>query len=423
MSFLASAGRKTTDIRGFLREVAGNNSLKYRAEQGKKHYIHIPCITVPVQDEEGNITMQKQIIAQYGEVHEWETPDGKYKATICLKDVIRKAEDGTVLNDGSCPICDRVGDAWDIYKYRCELEEKTCGLTGEALTRHMEGVKGANGMVEVPGFKKQAADERKAKDANPYLYLLIVQYRTDNNGTPVLNQNGNPEYDLRVMKLSKSRVEKLQQQIENSGMQMEGCDIVIEYPKEAENLMLVVSKSTTAPVFPDASITYKKNPQTQQLMYPTLTQAIANDVAKFVWDGLEKSFPEWAGMTSAEAEKTVNGLFEMWDTYKKELAVNPNARYLEYAGASANNNPALGAGAPAVGGAMLTGSAPQVPGAAPQVPGAAPMVPGSVPQVPNAAPQVPGAAPQVPGSAPVTGGPGQIPDANAIFGGGGSINI
>lgn len=427
MSFLASAMRKTTDIREFLREAANNNSLRYRAEQGRKHYIHIPFVQVQTTGEDGSVQVTNQIIALYANVHEWETADGKYKASVCLKDVIRKDDSGNLLNDGSCPICDRVKDAWDIYKYRCELEEQTCGLTGDALKQHMEGIKGANGMVEKPGFKKQAADERKAKEAVPYLYLLIVQYRTDSkkNDDPIIGQNGLPEYDLKVMKLSRSRVEKIKQQVENSGLKFEGCDLVIEYPKDAENAALVVSQSTTAPVFPGSSITGK---------FPGLAKAIQNDIAKFTWEGIEKAFHEWQGMTVAEAKSTMDALFAKWDEYKRELAVNPNAKYLEYVGAVASQ--AIGA-TPV--GAALPGAAPIIPGVSPIIPGEAP---GVAPAVPGAAPVTPGAqaapvnpAPQAPvnpvqpaapanpvqqAGAPVAGAPQGvptgIPDVNAVFG-------
>lgn len=366
-TFLASAGKKTTDIRGFLREAAGNNSIKYRPEKGVKHYLHIPCVQVPVQDENGNTVMQNQIVAITGSVHEWQSSDGKYKATICLKDVIRKSEDGTTfINDGSCPFCDKVGDAWDIYRYRHDTEEKTCGKVGEDLEKHLGNL------------KKTFADERKAKEARPYIYLLVVKYRTDAKGQPVIGQNGLPEYDLKVMKLSDSRVEKLQQQIENSGDVLPGCEIIFEYPNE-DDARLIVSQSTTAPVFPNARFINK---------YTGLLAAIQSDVNKFSWEGIEKSFQEWQGMTSAEAEKTVTGLFEKWDEYKKELTVNPNAKYLEYLTSPTTKNPALGAGQSTM--------------------------PSMAPGIPGAAPVVPGAAPVVPGATSISGN--SIPDANSMFG-------
>ncbi len=319
MSFLAAAGKKTTDIRTFLKEVGGGSTIKYKPEKGVKHYVHIPYLNVPVQDEEGNEVIQKQVVAISGNVHEWHTPDGKYRAMVCLKDVVRKAEDGTLLNDGSCPLCERISDAWDIYRYRLEMEEKTCGKTGEDLKKHIDGI------------KKVFADERKMKEAKPYIYMLVVLYKTDSKDQPIMGANNLPEYELKIMKLSASRVEKLQQQVENSGDELAGSEMIFEYPNE-DDPRLVVSQSTTAPVFPNARFITK---------YPGLAQAIANDVAKFTWEGIEKAFLEWSGMTTAEAKKVVDELFGKWDKYKRELAVNPNARYLEYEGANKAQQPPL----------------------------------------------------------------------------------
>ena len=118
-SFLASASRQVVDVRSFLRDSAGGNSIKYSAESGAKHQIYIPFKSKEIIDENGNPAVVKELVAIQGAVHEWTNPDGKYKATVCMKDVIRNSDDGsTVLNDGSCPFCDRVSDGWDIYRYR-----------------------------------------------------------------------------------------------------------------------------------------------------------------------------------------------------------------------------------------------------------------------------------------------------------------
>lgn len=365
-SFLQSAGRQTKDIRQFLREAAGGNSLKYKPAKGQKHIIYVPFKTVEDIDETGAAVSKKEIVAMSGAIHEWQGPDGKYKATICLKDVVRNADDGTVLNDGSCPFCDSVGKAWDVYRYRMEQEEMTCGKTGDELTKHLEGI------------KKTFADERKAKDARDNIYLLVALYRTDptKGYQPIIDQKGLPEFDLKVMKLSASRVEKLQQQMENSGADFIGCEMIFEYPNE-DDARLVVSQSTTAPVFESKQFIRK---------YPGLAEAIQAEVEKFEWEGIEKSFIEWQGMTSAEAQRTVSQLFGAWDEYQAELEVNPNAKYLEYVGTkgAGTNNPALG----------KMPAAPQL--GAPNVPGVAASAMG--------APIVPGVA--------VEG----IPDANAIFG-------
>ena len=179
------------------------------AEKGVKHLIYIPFQEVEEVDENGNKTTHKEPVAISGAVHEWQSPDGKFKATVCMKDFIRKSDDGTTtLNDGTCPFCDRVADAWDIYNYRKEMEEAKCQLTGEDRKKHLEKV------------QSTYADERKAKSARTYMYLLIVKFRLDPAGNAVMGTDGVPEYDLKVMKMSSSRVEKIQQQLTNSGSEL-----------------------------------------------------------------------------------------------------------------------------------------------------------------------------------------------------------
>lgn len=375
-TFLNSASRQVVDVRSFLRDSAGGNSIKYAAEPGAKHLIYIPFTQTEVIKEDGTKGILRQIHAIQGAVHEWTNADGKYKASICLKDVIRKAEDGTVLNDGTCPFCDRVSDAWDIYRYRKEQEEENCRLTGEQRKNHMEKA--------VATF----ADERKAKDARFYMYILIVKFRTDANGTPVM-EDGLPAYDLKVMKLSASRIEKITQQLENAGTELAGAELMFGYPKN-EDRRLVVSQSTTSPVFPTNQLLVK---------HPALINKINADVSKFTWDGIEKSFPEWSGMTSMEAKATTDSLFEKWDEYKKEVIANPGAKYLEYINETPSTTPEINPTVPGMGMPVV----PQIPGAtaAPQagmpvMPGA-PIMPGA-PQMPNVDPNAmfSGMAPNIP---------------------------
>lgn len=341
-SFLSTASKKVTDVRGFLRESASGNSIKYVAEKGAKHLIYIPYQQVEIEDENGNKVVDNQVIAISGNIHEWQTPDGKWKSTICLDGVVRESEDGkTMLNDGSCPICDRVSDGWDIYRYRKEAEEATCKLTGEDLKKHMESI------------GSTYRDERKAKEARPCMYMLVVKFRAD-NGNVVMGQDNLPEYDLKVMKVSNSRIEKIQQQVANAGSELPGSEVMFEYPN-TDDRRLQVSQSTTALVFPSNRLTAK---------YNGLLEKITQDVSKFTWEGIEKSFPEWKGMTTAEAKAQVDVLFEKWDEYKQQLEVNPNAKYMEYVTSTPVSTPSLtgeGGAIPAgvIGGGL--GGAPTVP--------------------------------------------------------------
>ena len=354
MSFLSASARKVTDVRGFLREAASGGSIKYAAEKGARHVIYIPYVENEVTNDDGTTSKVKQPVAISGDVHEWQTADGKFKACICMHDVINKSPDGSLLNDGSCPFCDRVADAWDIYNYRKEQAEADCKLTGEERKKHMEKTLGT------------FADERKAKAARTYMYLLVAKFRTDASGNAVLGADKLPEYDIKVMKLSSSRVEKIQQQLANSGCELTGSEVVFEYPA-VDDKRLQVSQSTTAPVFPGNRFTDK---------YPAVIEKINTDVAKFDWEKIDKSFPEWSGMSTAAAKNVVDAMFEKWDAYKLELQTNPNAKYLEYVTNTPVTQPSLNGAVPVIPGAAIP--APVIPGA----PTGAPVIP-TIPNAPT----------------------------------------
>lgn len=382
-SFVSKASHKVTDVRTFLREAAGGPSIKYAAESGARHLIYIPTMRKTNTDENGTVTEVEEIQGVYGAVHEWTGSDGKYHSTICLKDVVRMADDDvTMLNDGSCPFCDRVEDGWNIRNYRKEAEEAKCQLTGEDRKKYLEKT--------IQTFN----DERKAKAARVYMYLLIAKFRTNADGSPIIGQDGLPDYEMKVMKLSQSRVDKIQQQLQNSGCEMAGSELVIEYP-QVDDQRLRVSQSTTSPVFPTNMLTKK---------YPGLLDKINQDVGKFSFDNIEKSFPEWNGMSVAEAKKVTDALFEKWDEYREKSQVDPNFKYMEYV----TNTPVTH---PSLTGAPVIPSAPVVPGAALPSSSTIPPIPGvATPE--TSAPTAP-TAPVVP---PVPTVPGV--DPNAVFSGG-----
>lgn len=364
-SFIQAAQKKVTDIRAYLRDQSNGTQIRYRAEKGNTHLIYIPFEDVEMTDENGNSTTVRQIKCIAGNVHEWTTPDGKYHSTICLKDTIRKDEaTGALINDGSCPFCERISDAWDIFNMRKLREEEICQLpAGPQRDEHMKSA------------ARTFGDERKAKEASQYVYLLVVQFVTDKDRKPVL-ENGIPSYNLRVMKLSTKRLEKIVTQVSNAGEELPGAELLFSYP-DTDDLRLAVGQSTITLVFPNRRLT---------ATYPALLDKINADVAKFSFEGLDKQgFSEWAGMTTANAKKVTDAQFEQWDKYQKELKVNPNAQYLEYITAAPSANPSL-AGAPAA----PTVAAPTI--AAPSI--AAPSV--AVPNVAGGAEQAT-AAPDVPG--------------------------
>lgn len=333
-SFLAAAGKKATDIRSFLRNAQGGSSIKYRAEAGKKHLVYIPYTDIEQQDDDGNVVNVKTLVALYGSVHDWRDSADKYHAHVCLKGVISE-KDGELVNDGNCPFCDRVQNGWDIYNYRYALEEKTCGKTGTDLAKHMEKV------------KSQLADERKSKDAKSYIYMLVALFKTDTSNKPVIGQDGMPEYELKVMKLSASRSEKIQNQLENAGTDLPGSELIFDYPTN-DDIRQVVGQSTTSPVFTNNMLTEK---------YKGLKDKIKADVDKFIadeWDGLDKAFPEWSEMSTRQAKLAMDELYKKWDEYQEELKTNGNAKYLEYGGEQNNtSNPSLGTAQPMSGGVQM----------------------------------------------------------------------
>lgn len=388
MANFIGASKRITDIRDFLREASGGNSIKYNPVKGGKHQIYVPFQQVTYIDEDGNKQTKNAPIAISGEIHEWKGLDGKFNAVHCMKDFMRKGEDGSPLNDGSCPFCDRVSDAYDIYNYRMELEKSSCNLSGDALDKHMEKVAAT------------CREEMKARKPRYYLYVLIALFKFDNAGKPVMDDDGDPQYDMKVMRLSGYRMEKMEQQLNNSGSQFVGSEIIFEYPS-TDDPRLLVSQSTTAPVFPTNMMTAK---------YPRLVEKINQDCSKFEWDGIEKSFGEWKAMSSFEAANIMTKMFEKWDEYRKNLEVDPNARYMEYVSSVPTSQPQLsGLGAPMIPGMTGDMSA----GAATQgANGPGVVLPGMATQGVT----LPGVT-SANGVTPVGAEKPGVPDLNSVFGG------
>ena len=350
-NFLMSAGKMTTDIRQFLRDASASGGIKYKAEAGKRHQLYIPFKEIPTQVEGGGTLVAKSIVALQMPIHEFNDKDGKYKAHACIKGFVRKSDDGqTTFNDGSCPICDRLGDAWDVYHWRYQKTVEQSGLTGQALIDYMDGKGNETGM------NYKLLDARKAKESKLILFLLVVKFRLNADGTPILESDGNPGFDLKVMRLGGKRTEKIFNSITNSGSEVAGTEIVFDYPN-IDDAAQVVGQSTYSVVFPDYMLTRR---------YPKVLEKINQAVADFDWDGIEKTFPELNCETVDYLKNVMDTSFGAWDKYQAELKVNPNAKYLEYDVANHTQPSLAGAGIGANGIPMPNLGAPVPQAGAPQ---------------------------------------------------------
>ena len=298
MSFLSTASMRVTDVKEFLDKITGSRGIKYTAEKNSKHYIYVPYVTGVVVKDDGQQVQQNQVVAINGKFHEWTTPDGRYHSAFCIKDITRHSEndESVLLNDGTCPFCDRIQDAWDIYNYRMEKEERECSLVGDDRTKHLDK------------FRKTALSEMKVKDSRQYLYLLVVQFRVVND-KPVIDGDGYPEYDLKVMRMSQTRLQKIQDQLKNSGVEFAGSEFIIQYP-DIDDKVNLGSQNTISPIFDKARIT---------VQYPAIVERINKDVAAFDFDSITEAFPEWKGISTIEAQKITNEAYKDWDKYKDEL--------------------------------------------------------------------------------------------------------
>lgn len=338
LNFLAQGGKRVTDVTKFLKENAAGNSVKYTAAKGIKHRIYVPYSSSEfVNPDTGATETLNEVLAYSFKIHEWNTADGKYKAFICtegLQPTYAENSNHMVLS-GSCPFCKRVGDAWEIYNYRKQAEQTkliTQGLAGDNLETAM---KSATATFQT---------ELKIRQPKTYLYLLVVQFETrEMNGMqePVIGADGLPVFSLKVMKMSESRLSKIEEQVANSGAVLPGSELVFSYPN-VDDIRRVVADCSVALQY--------QNGFMQRYADKGLLEKINSEVEKFDWSQLDKAFLELKMLPDAEGEKIMEESFQNWDNYKKELAVNPNAKYLEYPSSIAPTTPEIGVASPQFGG-------------------------------------------------------------------------
>lgn len=310
MSFLKAAAKKSKDIKSFLRDSATGNGVKYTSEKGARHVLFIPFLTNTTVNEDGEEEVSEETVSIWQSVHEWNDASGKYKACVCLDGIVVDDENGENVNDGTCPFCNRIEHAWDIYKYRME-KAKEAGLSDK----------------ELEDEKKVYLDERKIKEASVYNYMLVAKFRFDDKGNLLIGKDGLPEYELKVMKQSVPKSEKIDKQLMNSGLNIAGAELVFDYP-DKDDPRILGSQVVISPMF-------KQSPQSIIGKYPKVVEKINAEAAKWDWEGIEKSFPEWKGMSTKAAEALMDSSFKQYDAWKVAQLSDPNAQYLEYKGSKA----------------------------------------------------------------------------------------
>lgn len=303
-NFLKAAMKPVTSVKTFLRDSA-DNSIKYKPESGKKHIVYIPFTQDPT-------TGEKSIIAIANPVHSLTPGPNKYEAFICQNGIESQDENGNIINDGSCPFCDRLTSSWDIYKFKMEKAKQRLeaqGYSGEELDNQMKA------------HSKVYNSEREVKEADPYIYMLIAQYKLGEMDRVEIGPDGLPVFELKVMKLSDKAIAKIQETLDNSNVEFEGSEVAFKYKAE-ENRMLVAGSRTVSPILQGRYID----------KYPMLLNAINAAVSKWTWEGIEKAFREWTPCSTANAKKKCDDLFRAWDAY----CADPSVGFLE---SSAGQNP------------------------------------------------------------------------------------
>jgi len=299
-NLLSLTSKKVTDVATFIKENASANKLRYATEAGTTHRIYFPTRV----DDEGNAVAHIMAVP----LHAWGS-GSNFDSCICTKGI--KVE-GTGF-DGTCPVCDRLNDASDIVKYVKAEKEAACTLVGEARKKFIEEL------------DTQMWRDRKVSPMKQKYYVALVLLKTDKDGKALIDGDG-AKFSIHIAAWTESTLQKfldalkLQDDEENIG----GREFKVMYGDYAD-AMTRVGQAKVAVVDEKKSLVREGTP-----LYNEIIAAITDfDFERSV----ELCRPEVKDQTPAEIRVSMNGLFREWDTYKAELAVNPNAKYLEYSSA------------------------------------------------------------------------------------------
>jgi hypothetical protein len=316
MNILSVTAKKVVDVATFIQENTSAGKLRYTTEADTTHRVYFPTR----DDGEGhNIPY---ILA--APVHTW-GEGSSFSSCICLKGVA--SEDG--VYDGGCPVCDRLTDASDIVKYIKAEKEMTCGLTGDARKKFLEDL------------DKEVWKSRKVSYPRIKYYVALALLRCDKDGRALIDGDG-PKFSIHIAAWTEGFVKKLMDALElqDEAPTLGAREFKLKYP-DYPDAMSRVGQCHVSFVDDKKMVAKPGTP---------LFEAIAREMERFDFErAVSLARPEAQEKTPNELKRDMDVLFREWDDYKARLAVDPNAKYLEYAGNTAIAESSASPVTPAVG--------------------------------------------------------------------------
>lgn len=324
VNLLAVSAKKVADVATFIKENASAGKLKYATEANVTHRLFFPTHV----DENG--VQVPYIIA--APVHAWGTGQS-YGACICTKNIAVEDTDF----DGTCPVCERVADAMAISAYVKAEKEEACTLVGEARKKFLEDL------------DKQLWQDQKVGYAKQKYYVALIKLACDKDGKALAAGDG-AKFTVHIAAWTEKTMQKFLDALtmQDEEPTLAGREFKIKYG-DYNDAMTRVGQANVTVVDENKALTREGTP-----LYTEIMEAMA----AFEFEhSVELCRSEVKSQSPVELKVSMNSLFREWDNYKAELAVNPNAKYLEYSttASAPNANPATEAPS-APEGALTTGA-------------------------------------------------------------------
>ena len=322
VNLLALTSKKVTDVATFIKENASANKLKYTTEANVTHRMFFPTYV----NEEGKEV--PYVVAT--KIHAW-GEGSNYSSCICTKGVV---VEGTEY-DGSCPVCERLNDASEIVKYVKAEKEAACTLVGEARKKFLEDL------------DKQLWRDRKVSAAQIRYYVALVKLNCDKEGRALVDKDGADKFSIHIASWTKNSMEKFLDALtmQDDEPNIGGREFKVKYG-DYNDAMTRVGQAQISVVDVKKALVQEGNELYKEIMAA---------MEKFDFNhSIELARPEVETKSLVEIRASMNTLFREWDNYKAALAVNPDAKYLEYSNAGTPNTTPDAPSAPA--GAITSGA-------------------------------------------------------------------